>query len=122
MRRLTTATIATLLAFAVTPAYASKLERPSITTMMEGTNLHIVVHNVTDYCSADGDTEIFRTPDTIRIVRSRASRGSGCFNTRDLEFVVKAVKPGRYMITYERMPLVAPARPRQVASATAIIR
>jgi hypothetical protein len=123
MRRFTTALATVLLSLSsVPPARAEKLERPSITTTMQGKDLHIVVHNVTDYCGADGQTEILRTADAIRILRDRPSRGSGCFETRDLEFTVTDLKPGSYMITYERMPLLAPARPRRVASAMAVVR
>lgn len=101
---------------------AIKHDRPTITTALQGKDLIVTVHNVTDYCRTDADTEILRTSDSIRILRARPSKvASSCFDTQDLSFVVKDVSPGRYVISYERMPLVAPARPRQVATATTVI-
>jgi hypothetical protein len=100
----------------------NKHERPTITTSMQGKDLVVVVHHVTDYCRTDADTEITRTSDTIRILRDKPTKlSSRCFDTQDLTFVVKDVAPGRYAISYERMPLVAPARPRQVATGTAFV-
>lgn len=109
------------LGFFSTPVRAGKLERPTITTRMEGRDLHVIVHDVTDYCSTNADTHVLRTSDSIHIVRDRPSRVSECFTTKDLEFVVPDVAPGRYRITYERMPLVAPAKPRQVAWTIALV-
>jgi hypothetical protein len=123
MRRLACAVLAwTLLSFA-TSARADKRERPrpTITVTPEGRDLLVVVHDVTDYCSSPGETEIFRTSDAIRIVHDRPARSS-CIVTQDLAFLVKDVVPGRYTITYERIPLVAPARPITVASTTAFVR
>lgn len=114
--------LASVLALTSSPARAEKLDRPMITTTSEGHDLRIVVHDVTDYCASDADTQILRTSDTIRILQDRPTRASQCISTKDLTFVVKDVAPGRYMITYERMPLVAPARPLKVASAMAFVR
>jgi hypothetical protein len=123
MRLLPCASLTAIL-LAAPLVHAEKLERPRpiITTTTEGRDLRIVVHDVTEYCSTDADTRILRTSDSIRIVHDRPYHASKCISTRDLTFVVKDVDPGRYMITYERMPLVAPARPLTVASATAFVR
>jgi hypothetical protein len=111
-----------LLLTTTSSAHAEKLDRPTISTSVEGTSLRIVVHDVTDYCVSDADTQILRTHETIRILHDRPSRASRCIATQDLTFIVKDIAPGRYMISYERMPLVAPARPLKVASATAFVR
>ncbi|MBX3209202.1 MAG: hypothetical protein KF764_29485 [Labilithrix sp.] len=121
MRFFVSASLTALLLLPVTsPAHAAEKTprpRPTITATIDGRDLRVVVHGVTDYCSSDADTRIFRTSDAIRILHDRPSRASKCISTQDLTFVVKDVGPGRYFITYERMPLVAPARPRSVASA-----
>lgn len=124
MRFLACAALVATTALTITPANAEKLklEKPTITTTMEGRDLHVVVHGVTDYCSTDADTRILRTSDSIRIVRDRPYRVSRCISTNDVSFVVKDVGVGRYMVTYERMPLLAPARPIRVASTTAFVR
>lgn len=109
------------IALATSTAHAEKLERPTITATRSGNDLIVVVHHVTDYCRTNADTEILRTSDVIRIVRTRPSQVSRCFDTQDLSFVVRDVAAGRYQISYERMPLVAPARPRQVAATTALV-
>lgn len=104
-------------------AHAEKLERPrpTITTTTEGHDLRVVVHDVTDYCSTDADTQILRTNESIRILHDRPHHASRCIAQQELTFVVKDVRPGRYVVTYERMPLVAPARPLTVASTTAFV-
>ena len=81
----------------------------------------ITVKAVTDYCATDADTHVLRTSDTIRIVRNRPHTVSRCIDTRDLTFVVKDVGPGRYAVSYERIPLVAPARPIRIARALALV-
>jgi len=103
-----------------TPARADKLERPKITVTKKGNDLEIVVHNVTDFCAA-ADTKIVRTSDSIRILRDRPAKASRCLDTRDLTFVVPNIEAGRYAVTYERLPLIAPIRWMQVASATAFV-
>ena len=104
------------------PGKDERAPRPTITSTRDGRDLRVVVHGVTDYCSSDAQTEIFRTSDTIRILHERPTRVSRCISTQDLTFVVKDVGPGRYRITYERMPYVAPASPRTVASAMVTVR
>jgi len=103
-------------------AAAEKLERPKITVAKRGADLEIVVHNVTDYC-ASADTRIVRTGDSIRILRERpsSSRASRCLETRDLTFVASNVGAGRYTVSYERLPLIAPVRWMEVASTTVIV-
>lgn len=104
------------------PTAANALERPKITTSRRGADLEIVVHNVTDYCgpSTDG-TRVVKTSDSIRILRDRPSRATRCFDTRDVTFLVSDVNSGRYTITYERLPLIAPVRWLQVASTTLFV-
>lgn len=101
-------------------ASADKLDRPKITVTKKGTDLEIVVHNVTDFC-ATADTRIVRNGDSIRIRRERPSKSSRCLETSDLTFIAPNVEPGRYTITYERLPLIAPLRWIEVASTTALI-
>ena len=103
-----------------TPAKADKLERPKITLTKKGNDLEIVVHNVTDYC-ANAETRIVRNGDSIRILRERPSKATRCLSTRDLTFVAPNVGAGRYTISYERLPLIAPLRWIQVTSTTALI-
>lgn len=122
MRLLAFAVAATAALSIAIPANAAKLDKPTITTRVEGTDLHVTVHAVTDYCETDADTQILRTSDTIRILRERPHDVSRCIQTRDLNFVVKDVTPGRYAVTYERMPLLAPRRPIRVAWTTAVVR
>ncbi len=107
---------------AANAAKDGRAPRPTITSTRDGRDLRIVVHGVTDYCSSDAQTEVFRTSDAIRILHDRPTRVSRCISTKDLTFVVKDVGPGRYRITYERMPYVAPASPRTVASAMVTVR
>lgn len=101
---------------------AAHAEKAAITTTPKGHDLEVVVHGVTDYCSSDARTEILRTGDTIRIVRDRPHRVSRCFSSRDLTFTIPDVAPGTYAISYEQIPLVAPARPLRVAWTTAFVR
>jgi hypothetical protein len=108
----------------VIPAHADKLDRPTITMTREGSGLRVVVHSVTDYCSASAETHIVRSSNVIRIQRDRpspSSRLGRCLTTGDLAFVVPDVPAGRYTVTYERLPLVAPVRWLQVASTSAIV-
>lgn len=102
----------------VRPAHA---ERTSISTSASGNDLFVVVHGLTDYCSSNAGTDILRQGDVIRIVRNRPTRVSRCVATRDVTFVVHDVAPGMYMISYEQLPLVAPARPLKLASTTAFV-
>jgi hypothetical protein len=123
MRRRSTAAALALgltLTFLPTSAQADKLERPKITFTKKGNDLEIVVHNVTDFC-ANAETRIVRTDDSIRILRERPSKASRCLETHDLTFIAPNVGAGRYTISYERLPLIAPLRWMQVASTTAII-
>ncbi len=107
---------------AAAPLAHADRPRPTITTSLEGHDLRIVVHDVTDYCATEGEMQILRSSEAIRILHDRPSRGARCIATRDLSFVVKDVEPGRYTISYERIPLVAPARPLMVASTTTFVR
>ena len=111
----------TTLLLSTTTAGAEPILKPEITTTMEGRDLRVVVRGVTDYCTTDADTRIMRTSGSIRIVRDRPSRVSGCFSKQSIVFVVKDVAPGTYTVSYERMPLVAPANPRRVAFVTAFV-
>jgi hypothetical protein len=127
MRLFTSALLSSvLLSATLIPSVASAERllrpRPAITTTREGRDLRIVVHDVTEYCSTDAETQITRTRDAIRILHERPQRASRCIETQELTFIVKDVEPGRYTITYERMPLVAPARPLKVASTIVTVR
>lgn len=106
--------LAAVLTFAST-AQAEKPAKPELVVTRAGKDLHVTVHAVTDYCSTDADTRIERSSDTIRILQDRPSRVSRCITTQERSFVVKDVKPGHYMISFERMPLVAPARAIRIA-------
>jgi hypothetical protein len=105
--------------FVSSPARADKA---AITAARKGHDLEVVVHGVTDYCSTDAATQVLRTADTIRIVRERPHRVSRCFSSRDLTFTIAGVDPGTYTISYEQVPLVAPARALRVAWTTAFVR
>ncbi|WP_146648871.1 hypothetical protein [Labilithrix luteola] len=102
----------------VRPAHA---ERTSISTSVEGPDLLVVVHDLTDYCSTNARTDVLRQGDVIRIVRDRPTRVSRCVITRDVTFVVHDIVPGTYMVSYEQLPFVAPARPLRLASTTAFV-
>ncbi len=121
MIRPVASSFAGLILFAAATTANAETPRPVIETTLEGTDLHVVVKSVTDYCRADADTTVFRSDGAIRIVRERPSHVSRCFATRDITFVVHDVAPGTYRVTYERVPLVAPARALTVASGTAVV-
>jgi hypothetical protein len=114
-RLLSAATFALGVCLAV-PAHA---DRSAITVTPEGHDLKVVVHNVTDYCTTNAHTDVVRRGDTIRIVRDRPTRVSRCLEQRDVTFVVHDVPAGTYTVTYEQIPLVAPARTMTIASTTA---
>jgi hypothetical protein len=122
--RLSSTVLASALVLVASGARAEKHDRPrpTITATAEGHDLRVVVHDVTEYCSAGAEAEIVRSADTIRIVHERPAHASRCIATQDLTFVVKDVGPGRYTITYERIPAVAPVRAITVASTTAFVR
>lgn len=124
MRRLSSLVLASALLLVTGGARADKHERPrpTLTATPEGHDLRVVVHDVTDYCGAVAETSILRTADTIRIIHDRPAHATRCITTQDLTFLVKDVEPGRYTITYERIPPVAPVRPITVASTTAFVR
>src|SRR5256885_2795784 len=96
-------------------ASSASAERPVIETSMEGRDLRVIVHGVTEYCSTNASTDVLRGRETIRIVRGRPSRTSRCFSHDDMTFVVKDVESGTYTVTYEQIPAVAPARPVRLA-------
>ena len=98
-----------------TPAHA---DRSVITTSGQGRELTIVVHGVTDYCLTNAKTDIVRHGELIRIVRDRPTVVSRCMTQRDLTFVIRDVPAGAYTISYEQIPLIAPARSMKVASTT----
>jgi hypothetical protein len=114
-RLLSVATLALGMCLAV-PAHA---ERSAITVTSRGHDLEVVVHDVTDYCRTNASTDVVRRGNTIRIVRDRPTRVSRCFDRRDVTFVVHDVPAGTYTVTYEQIPLIAPARTMTVASTTA---
>jgi hypothetical protein len=118
LRSLGCAALAASLLFCANPARADK---PVLIATAEGSSLHITIRGVTDYCSTDAHTKVIRTARAIRILRERPSRVSSCFATRDVSFVLSDVTPGTYTISYERVPLVAPARALTVATATAVV-
>ena len=124
MRRLPIAlsaiAVALMATFLPATASADKLDRPKITVTKKGNDLQIVVHNVTDFC-ATADTRIVRNGDSIRILRERPSKSSRCLETSDLTFIAPNVEAGRYTISYERLPLIAPLRGIQVATTTALV-
>lgn len=99
-------------------AGSAHADRSVITTSGEGRELTVVVHGVTDYCSTNAHTEVVRNGATIRIVRDRPTVVSRCMTHRDLTFVIRDVAAGTYTISYEQIPLVAPARFLKLASAT----
>jgi len=100
------------------PAHA---DRSVITATAEGHDLRVVVHGVTDYCSTDAHTEVIRRGETIRIIRERPSKVSRCMDRRDVTVVVRDLPAGTYRISYEQIPLVAPARALTLASMTAVV-
>jgi hypothetical protein len=102
-------------------AGTASAEKSVIHTTIKGHDIEVVVHGVTDYCSTNADTEIIRRGDTIRIVRDRPSRVSRCMSSRDIALTIHDVPSGAYHVTYEQIPLVAPARALTLASTTAIV-
>ena len=100
------------------PAHA---QRSAITVTPEGHDLKVVVHNVTDYCATNAHTDVVRRGSTIRIVRDRPTRVSRCMDRRDVSFVVHDVPAGTYTVTYEQIPLIAPARTMTIASTTTTV-
>lgn len=128
MPRLLAASALALGLFAAAPAHA---ERPVITTTSsavrteagaETIELTVVVHGATDYCASNAKTDIVRKGDSIRIVRDRPTSVSRCVSQRDLTFVVKDVPAGTYAISYEQIPMLAPARFLVLATATVNVR
>ena len=113
--------VALALGLSLAPSVAHA-DRPIITTTQQGTDLTVVVHNITDYCSTNASTDVIRRADSIRIVRDRPTIVSRCFSQRDLTFVVHDVKAGTYDISYEQIPYVAPARFLRLASTTVNVR
>lgn len=105
---------------AVAPA-ATAQKKAAITTAVHGTDLEITIHGVTDYCSTHADTQVIRNSESIRIIRERPTRPSRCFSSDDVKFVVHDVAPGTYNVSYEQVPLVAPARPLRIAWTTTTI-
>ncbi len=100
---------------------AASADRSVITVTPSGHDLTVVVHDVTDYCSTNAQTEVVRNGDRIRIVRDRPTRVSRCMDRRDVTFVLHDVPAGRYTVTYEQIPLIAPARAMTVASTIATV-
>ena len=92
-----------------------------ITAHAEGQDLRITVRGVTDYCSTNAKTDIIRRGNTIRIVRDRPTAVSRCVATQDKTFLIHDVAPGTYTVSYEQIPLVAPARALRLASTTAVM-
>lgn len=105
----------------LTSSAPAQAEKTAITTTMKGHDLEVVVHGVTDYCATDARTEVHRSGEAIRIVRARPHRVSRCFSKQDMTFVIADVTPGTYMVTYEQIPLVAPARPLRLAWTTTTV-
>jgi hypothetical protein len=102
--------------FGVCLATTARADRSVITTSGVGRELTVVVHGVTDYCSTNATTEVVRHGETIRIIRDRPTVVSRCMTERDLTFILRDLPPGRYTISYETTPLVAPARFIKLAS------
>jgi hypothetical protein len=116
-RLLAVAAVALGVCFAA-PAHAEKAE---MTVTSEGHDLRVVVRGATDYCATNAKTDIIRRGNSIRIVRDRPSRVSRCFTKADVTVVVHDVPAGVYTITYEQIPLVAPARALTLASTTSVV-
>lgn len=110
------------LALGVTLAGAARADRSVITTREEGHQLTVVVHDVTDYCRSNAHTDVIRRGNEIRIVRDRPTVVSRCLTQHDLTFVIPDVPAGTYTISYEQVPLVAPARFLKLASTTVNVR
>lgn len=112
---------AAALALGVCLAAPAQADRSLITATVEGHDLRVVVHGVTDYCSTNAHTEVVRRGDTIRIIRERPSRVSRCMDRRDVTVIVHDVPAGTYRVSYEQIPLVAPARALTLATMTAVV-
>ncbi|CAN5910546.1 hypothetical protein BH11MYX4_BH11MYX4_55530 [soil metagenome] len=110
------------LALGVSVASPALADRSVITTSAQGRDLTVVVHGVTDYCSTNARTDVVRRGESIRIVRDRPTVVSRCMTTRDLTFVVHDVAAGTYTVSYEQIPLLAPARFMKLASATVSVQ
>jgi hypothetical protein len=106
------------LALGVCFAAPAQADRSVITTRAEGSELTVVVHGVTDYCSTNARTDVIRRGDTIRIVRDRPTVVSRCLTQRDMTFVIRDLPAGTYTISYEQIPMLAPARFLKLASTT----
>ena len=102
-------------------AGSASADRSAMTTTLEGRDLKVVVHGVTDYCSTNATTDVQRRGDTIRIIRERPSRVSRCMSSQDVTVVVHDVPAGTYRVTYEQIPLGAPARALTLASTTVVV-
>jgi len=112
---------AAVLALGVCLTIPASADRSVITVTEVGHDLTVVVHDVTDYCSTNAQTDVVRSGDRIRIVRDRPTRVSRCMERRDVTFVIRDVPAGRYTVSYEQIPLIAPARAMTVASTIAIV-
>lgn len=110
------------LAIGISLSGSASAEKSAMTTTLRGHDLEVVIHDVTDYCSTKAHTEVIRKGDSIRIIRERPSHVSRCMSSRDVTVVVHDVPAGTYHVTYERIPLVAPARALTLASTTAIVK
>ena len=109
------------LALGVCLTIPASADRSVITVTPNGHDLTVVVHDVTDYCSTNAQTDVVRSGDRIRIVRDRPTRVSRCMDRRDVTFVIRDVPAGRYTVSYEQIPLIAPARAMTVASTIAFV-
>jgi hypothetical protein len=112
---------AAVLALGVCLTIPASADRSVITVTEVGHDLTVVVHDVTDYCSTNAQTDVVRSGDRIRIVRDRPTRVSRCMERRDVTFVIRDVPAGRYTVSYEQIPLIAPARAMTIASTVAIV-
>ena len=112
---------AAVLALGVCLTIPASADRSVITVTETGHDLTVVVHDVTDYCSTNAQTDVLRSGDRIRIVRDRPTRVSRCMERRDVTFVIRDVPAGRYTVSYEQIPLIAPARAMTIASTIAIV-
>jgi hypothetical protein len=119
MHRLFVSLAALALGLCVT--VSASADRSVITVTPTGHDLTVVVHDVTDYCSTNAQTDVVRRGDTIRIVRDRPTRVSRCMGRHDVTFVIRDVPAGRYTVTYEQIPLIAPARAMTIASTTTTV-
>ena|SRR5260221_405720 len=102
-------------------APSASADKPILTAVSEGQDLKVTVQGVTDYCVTHADTEIVRGDGAIRIVRGRPWHVSRCFVTREMTFVIPNVPAGTYTVSYEQIPLVAPARAVRLVQTTAIV-